>query len=350
VTKFPWSPERRAPAYDRTVPETDFSTHWEAFWNVGINRKLTQRYPELYEPVYRGLPQRVGLPKSFWDDWKYEGVGRISFLQEPGYKLRAVANPYRIHQLALEPLKEQLLGYLRQIPADCTHDQQKGVDWALSKLRAGATLHSVDLSDATNNFPLEYIERTLAQLPAVDPRMISLFKDLSRAPWLVWDHELGDYRQMTWTVGQPLGLGTSFPSFALAHHRLLESVGARPDQYRILGDDIVIADDRLARRYVQALEELGVPVSPDKTISSSKVAEFAGKVITPEGVMPTVKWRELSDRNFLEYARFFGPQFIGALRPRQRRVAEVLAPIPEWEGGLGPQPRRPRQTAGVPGL
>jgi hypothetical protein len=55
--------------------------------------------------------------------------------------------------------------------------------------------------------------------------------------------------------------------------------------------------------------------------------------------MPTVKWRELSDRNFLEYARFFGPQFIGALRPRQRRVAEVLAPIPEWKGGLGWNPK-----------
>jgi len=68
------------------------------------------------------------------------------------------------------------------------------------------------------------------------------------------------------------------------------------------------------------------------------LCEFAGKIILPEGIIPTGKWREMSDRNFIDYVKFFGPQSISMLRPRQRAVVSAISELPEFFGGLGWNP------------
>jgi hypothetical protein len=52
-------------------------------------------------------------------------------------------------------------------------------------------------------------------------------------------------------------------------------MGVSESRFSILGDDIVITDDRLASRYMKLLKGLDVPYSKAKTMSSNTTYEFA---------------------------------------------------------------------------
>lgn len=75
---------------------------------------------------------------------------------------------------------------------------------------------------------------------------------------------------------------SSWPSFTLCHHFLIwhaaERVypGKRFTGYAILGDDVVIVDQKVKDVYMEYIDQLGVVASPAKTLSSPVgVAEFA---------------------------------------------------------------------------
>lgn len=304
----------------------------------GVSRRLSQRYPAAFEGMKPDLQQ-------FWSampNWDVTPVvGRIGFIQEPGYKLRAVANPDRIVQFALEPLRKEIARWLKKTcPEDCTFDQEAGVRVVSQWLAEGKTVHSVDLSDATNNFPFDLQLSILRKgMSGRWKPWIDLFEEVSRAKWSV----RGPDRSLTtieWTKGQPLGLGPSFVSFALAHNHLVSLLKERHGgDFRILGDDIVIIGDSLAQHYRSALTDLGCPISADKSISSNRVAEFAGKIIQGDGIIQPYKWRGVSDRNFLDLARSIGPSSIGMLQPRQKAITKLLSEVPEEYGGLGWNPK-----------
>jgi len=109
--------------------------------------------------------------------------------------------------------------------------------------------------------------------------------------------------------------------------------------YVILGDDIAIVGDQLASAYKALMTgTLGCSISESKTLTSSQAAEFAGRLILPDGDIPAFKWREVSDRSFLDVVRSLGPTSKGLLKSRQRRIVNVLAEVPEFLGGLGWNP------------
>jgi hypothetical protein len=74
---------------------------------------------------------------------------------------------------------------------------------------------------------------------------------------------------------------------ALTHHVIVKvsalSVGVSNFRdYCILGDDIVIANDAIAKRYSEIMTDLGVGINNSKSIISSTVVEFAKRwIITP---------------------------------------------------------------------
>jgi len=194
----------------------------------------------------------------------------------------------------------------------------------------------VDLSDATNNFPLDIQDFILSRLlDSSFSGLLLAFNQASRGPWRIKDPVLGLERDIRWSKGQPLGLGPSFGSFALAHHAIVRPYTL---DYVVLGDDICICGDSARDSYLKALGTLGCPVSSDKTLSSTKVAEFAGKVITANDVYPQYKWRECSDRSFIDIMRHLGPTGVRLLRQRQRIVIEKMCRVPEYLGGLGWNP------------
>jgi len=87
-------------------------------------------------------------------------------------------------------------------------------------------------------------------------------------------------------TGQPLGFLSSWPLFALTHHFMVwfaaEQVypQAKFSNVALLGDDIVIADPRVAERYLDIINQLGVQVSKQKSrIFHTGCFEFAKKFI-----------------------------------------------------------------------
>lgn len=87
---------------------------------------------------------------------------------------------------------------------------------------------------------------------------------------------------MIFIAGQPLGLHASWPLFALEHHLLVWQAaeqcypGRLFRNYALLGDDIVIADERVAHAYMNLLKEIDVRVSVGKSLTSNTgAAEFA---------------------------------------------------------------------------
>ena len=319
----------------------------DVLWDTSLGRQLYNKYPQVRQvvkPIEHLVKRKLSkLPPYFYeegvsaDQRKVGFAGKIGHIQEPGLKLRAVANPFRVYQLSLSRLGAQLYELLTRLPWDVTHDQEAGVSWAQRKLESGCTMFAVDLSDATNVFPLSLQIKVLENLDGVLEEDINLFDDLSTAPWLTPSKEL-----VRWTKGQPLGLFPSFASFALTHGLLVRSLESElglpeGDNFRILGDDIVISDLRLNDRYREVLSLLEVGVSESKTLTSNQVTEFGGRVIFPTKVISIGKWREISDRSFIDLVKNTGVGYIKYLRPRQRRVAEKIMTLPEpWGLNMNP--------------
>jgi hypothetical protein len=102
-----------------------------------------------------------------------------------------------------------------------------------------------------------------------------------------WEAKVDGSEEPMWgyTVGQPMGLYGSFPLFHLTHLALLDIMSrqvkaftrdSRP--FLVLGDDVLIRDRELSDLYKRVMVDLGVEISASKSITSSKVAEFAGFV------------------------------------------------------------------------
>nr|UUW21442.1 MAG: RNA-dependent RNA polymerase [Sanya mito-like virus 1]UUW21443.1 MAG: RNA-dependent RNA polymerase [Sanya mito-like virus 1] len=297
-------------------------------------------YREMVHPWHGdNVPWRDVVP----DD---QPIGVVGSTQEPGMKFRAFASPSPVLQAALEPLKDSLLRALNVLPWDCTHDQHKGVVAVQKWLSEGKTVHSVDLSDATNNFPLSVQLRVLRAL-GVTSEELKLLEMVARSPYRkMW----GDRQPIRWDVGQPLGAGPSFMAFALGHAAVaitaeLQSgipLGEVGTTFRILGDDIVICDGGVHSAYRDLLQELSCPISEPKCLSSDDVGEFAGKLILREQVFHGFKFKDLNDLSFMDVVRSLGPQAISRslLSRRQYEYCKKVRELPEpWGLGFNPKGR-----------
>jgi hypothetical protein len=277
-------------------------------------------------------------------------VGKIGFIQEPGFKLRAVASPFPSIQQALSLLGTSLYNTLKTIPEDCTFDQDSGVNDIQNQIKDGNTLMSIDLSSATDSFPLSV---TMAVLNAMYSdkgksynEQLRLFKRVSRGSWVLpksskWKESYDDCIEqidngqffIRWTNGQPLGLYPSFAAFAISHHSVVQYL--LPKFYRILGDDIVI-DEETGLKLLDVYATLGMKISWDKTITSSDFAEFGGRLISSTRIFTQPKWREMSDRSFVDFAKNVGAKVAMKLaKPRQRRILNILSKIPVGEHPMG---------------
>jgi len=105
----------------------------------------------------------------------------------------------------------------------------------------------------------------------------------------------GSGRNMVrYNVGQPMGLYSSWASFAISNHVIVRLAAVRNnlnkfEDYLILGDDIVIFNDKVAQEYTSIMKYLGVSTKPQDSImpKSSQSLEIAkrlfrgGKEISP---------------------------------------------------------------------
>jgi hypothetical protein len=194
---------------------------------------------------------------------------RLSIVQDPELKARIVGIVDWMTQVLLEPLSAQLFNLLRSIPQDRTFTQ----DPHIGKVE-GSKFHSLDLSNATDRFPLSVQKQLLAEMlgPAYAEAWGSMLTRLGFAT------PSGD--TIFYKVGQPMGARSSWAMFTLSHHILVQYAahltGFYPfKDYILLGDDIVITNDAVAEKYVELMTELGVGISPFKSHISETTYEFA---------------------------------------------------------------------------
>jgi hypothetical protein len=229
--------------------------------------------------------------------------GRLALLPEAAGKVRIVALADCWTQWALYPLHKWLFSILKEIPQDGTFDQLKPVNRLLKRINSRQIIYSYDLSSATDRIPIliqqillacvfgEKFARTWAALLVGRPYAIP--KKVAR------EQNVGT-RFLRYAVGQPMGAYSSWGMLALIHHAMVQYSAQRAGYkgwfalYAVLGDDIVIADDRVAKKYRALCRLLGVQIGLAKSlVSSGKTLEFAKRFFF-EGSdlsgMPTKFW------------------------------------------------------------
>lgn len=211
-------------------------------------------------------------------------VGKISCLtSDRGMKHRFIANPHRFLQMGLSRLQDACARYLKKLPESCVYNSLDAIDWVKAKSAAGSSLYSLDLSSATDHFPLDYQAELLWELFPTLRQDISLWYDVSTSHW---DTPVG---MVQYNVGQPMGTAPSFAGFTVAHIHLVRTLGGTPDNFRVIGDDVVISDPDVAARYRAAMARLGVQINDSKSLSGYSFAEFAGRIIDKWGYWPCFK-------------------------------------------------------------
>jgi len=178
-------------------------------------------------------------------------------------------------QSALKTLHKETFRLLKKLPGDCTFDQGRLLD-AFSKDQNGHSYHSIDLSAATDRFPI-LIQLRLLRLLTSQP-VSEAWRNIMVGGEFTLKGTAVKYR-----TGQPMGAYSSWPIFTLSHHMICFIAAMRAGLtqrqakrcYMILGDDIVIHHDVVAMKYREILQNLGVEVNAQKTHTSLHCFEFA---------------------------------------------------------------------------
>ena len=223
-------------------------------------------------------------------------LGKLALKLEPAGKVRVFAMVDAWTQWILYPLHKWIFNILKQIPnIDGTFDQLNPVSRLQDKYAdncEGKTFASIDLSAATDRLPLilqKSVLKVLLKDIVPDSELFSqawgdlLVKRSYKLPKsdMVDSELLG----ISYSVGQPMGCLSSWAMLALTHHAIVQYASMRAgrvmwfEDYAILGDDIVIADSKVSKAYLQILSEIGVKTGLAKSIlaKSKFVIEFAKK-------------------------------------------------------------------------
>lgn len=278
-------------------------------------------------------------------------VGRLAFKEEPG-KVRVFAMVDCVTQWVLRPLHDWIFAILKLIPQDATFDQEAGVQKILEKIQSGQlTVFSLDLSAATDRLPVLLQARLLDFIfsglgTQWSNLLVSRSYKVPSHPTL--PHNPGFVK---YGAGQPMGAYSSWAMLALTHHFIVQysawssnggdqslptnyeirnnrvfctGGGVSPPvwfkDYMILGDDLLILNQKVANRYLQVMESLGVGVNMSKSlISTTGCGEFAKKFITPQGRAEGVSLKEftslgMSISNLLAVQRKLGSSRTRILR------------------------------------
>lgn len=135
------SPQRRGPTLVGSKPEEDSLIDSSLYLLDTVEGwKHYLKYLDLYRPVLKDILPYDVLRKGMRTPSYIQGsfvVGRVGLIQEPGYKLRAVANPGRVFQRVLEPLGDSVYSILKTLPWDCTFSQEKALPFLQSAMAAG---------------------------------------------------------------------------------------------------------------------------------------------------------------------------------------------------------------------
>jgi hypothetical protein len=249
------------------------------------NPQLLQSLDSLAEIIHPNYGLKTWVEEvSHWSKENFPSestnvyVSRLAALAEGGYKTRIIAIGDLFSQAVLLPLHKKIMGRLALMRNDGTFDQGRSISLVKEWTTQGP-LYSFDLTNATDRFPVRLQEIVMTQL--FGERVSQLWKEVMSNR----DFSLStkpNSKTVRYSRGQGMGLYTSWPAFAFTHHVFVRYCafleGITPfDKYTIIGDDVVIADKRVADRYLKELVELEVPISSSKSFFSDS-PPYSGEI------------------------------------------------------------------------
>lgn len=209
---------------------------------------------------------------------------KIASISDKGGKTRNIAIGNYWVQQALKPLHNTLFEVLRHVSTDGTHNQESQWTRVMAASLIGP-VWSFDLTAATDRFP-KLIQTT-------NLKYLYLTVGVTWSKILEQVKVCHESKEVVYEVGQPMGLYSSWATFTLSHHLIVQYCSYLEGnleyftKYAILGDDIAIWDKAVAKRYVSIMGLLQVEINYSKSYLPSHLgpgsAEFA-KRICKEGI------------------------------------------------------------------
>jgi len=247
---------------------------------------------------------------------------KISFLPESGGKTRVIAVVDFWTQQLLRPIHIALMDLVRDIPMDGTFNQNAAFS-RLLKQKDTKFSASFDLSAATDRFPIrpQYVLISVLFGIPIANHWVKLLVDRDYAYMDADKQE----KKIRWKVGQPLGAYSSWITFSITHHLLIQYCAYLCSDkssfvlwsftdYVLLGDDIVILDEAVAKQYELLLGQMGVIIHPLKSfVAHGHCGEFTkrlfwhGKEISP---LPITIFRSIKE------SLYNVPQFLEMITER----------------------------------
>lgn len=218
------------------------------------------------------------LPKSseYEDSVKSWNItSRLALVHAPEGKERVIGIVDYFTQFTLKPIHEAIFRILRKLPSDRTFSQNPFNKWIYND----HYFWSLDLSAATDRLPIALQEKIIECLYSNQDLAYAWRNLLVTRDY--WTHT---GKPLRYVVGQPMGAYSSWAMLAITHHLIVAWAAhlcGMPGftNYIILGDDIVIQHNTVARKYIQVMTKLGVDISKDKTHVSKDTYEFAKRWI-----------------------------------------------------------------------
>jgi hypothetical protein len=251
------------------------------------------------------------LPKLLWgEDQPGRNVltekpcGKLSLKEEAAGKVRVFAMVDPITQWLLAPLHKFLFSILKTVPMDGTFNQLKPV-FRLFKTPGIKSYFSLDLSSATDRLPISIQSLLLTNLiptPGWDFGKIWADILVNRTYWLS-SKEYDVDQGFRYSVGQPMGALSSWAMLAYSHHFIVQVAAWKAGhprytlfrKYAVLGDDLVIADWKVAKSYLKILHTIGVECGLHKSILSHNGSgiEFAKSTFVDKVNVSPISFKEL---------------------------------------------------------
>lgn len=267
--------------------------------------------------AFFNLIQENNYP-SFPDVKHHNGansLGQLSLKDEAAGKIRVFALVDIWTQSALKPIHEMIFKFLRSLPNDGTFDQNASVLRCIEKVKVSGRSWCYDLSAATDRLPVELQQKILH--PLIGKEASFLWKRLlvDRVYELSYrtpDGSLHD-ESLKYAVGQPMGALSSWGMLAVCHHLIVQlayqhSIGKGHnflhytdywfDKYELLGDDIVIFDEKVATAYLGLMKGFGVGINLKKSIVSNNASfEFAKVTYSLGHIVSAISWKMFISQN-----------------------------------------------------
>lgn len=311
------------------------------------------------------------LPDHIWLEFTrvkvnykdYSTIGKLAFKIEPAGKIRVFAMADAWTQWLLKPLHNTLFSFLRTLKTDATFDQTKVVNSFNQRITSLGIrkVYSFDLTAATDRIPVSIQALILSTLfnkpglgeswagllvdrwysvpfpqwqPMILSRMLTdefreTYKDYIKISEVKWaGKSVPVLAAVRYATGQPMGALSSWAMLAVTHHVMVRIASLRAgysnfDLYLVLGDDLVIADEKVAKQYLILAKEWDIGINLSKSVLSRNGSfEFAKRFFYKGNDVSGLSFKEMSVAYWDLRALF---QMLNRVKTfRDIRISEVL--------------------------